>query len=319
MTHTRNANRKGDLNNAVDYRYRAYGMSIRSDISLPELDRAHSGLCDLRIRLCSSREQRAEGTLFEFGAETQRLSWSGAGSFAIHRTNDIEIKPAPNVAAEILHLPLLGPVMGVLLHLRGMMVLHASAVAVSGQGAAFLGNKGIGKSTLAAALIAAGHRLLADDLLAVRFRGLGKPLVVPGFPQLKLGSAAADAIVGGPALPALFPGSEKRQLRLTNQFSHAQLCPTRMYVLEQGLTARTTPMSPQEAFGALVSFTYVGRFGRDALGERGTREHFRQCASLARTVPFSRLAVPHGLANRLSDVVKLVEDDLNCSAERAQA
>lgn len=317
MTDSYPSTTMGEQGAAADYRYTAFGMSIRSNLSLPELDRGRSEPFDLNIRLCSAQEpsNSAEQTRFEFGPDTQRLYWRSAGSFVIRHTSEIEINPAPDVGAQILHLPLLGPVMGLLLHLRGMMVLHASAVAVHGQGVGFLGNKGAGKSTLAAALIAAGHDLLADDLLAVSLTSSGEPSIVPGFPQLKLGPDVADAILERPSLPVLLPGLEKRQLRLTHHFSQAQARPVRMYILERGQAAHATPISPHEAFAALISFSYAGRFGKDAFGHRGMEEHFRQCALLAKTVPFARLVVPDRLADRLCDVVRLVEEELDRRTE----
>jgi hypothetical protein len=51
--------------------------------------------------------------------------------------------------------------------LRGLDVLHASAVAIEGRAVAFLGASGAGKTTLAAHLAARGARLVTDDVLAV--------------------------------------------------------------------------------------------------------------------------------------------------------
>ena len=48
---------------------------------------------------------------------------------------------------------------------RGLMPLHASAVAVGSDVHAFCGSPGVGKSTLAAALCAIGHEFFADDSL----------------------------------------------------------------------------------------------------------------------------------------------------------
>jgi hypothetical protein len=51
--------------------------------------------------------------------------------------------------------------------LRGMHVLHASAVALAGQAVAFMGRAGAGKTTLASRMVAHGARLVTDDVLAV--------------------------------------------------------------------------------------------------------------------------------------------------------
>jgi hypothetical protein len=55
--------------------------------------------------------------------------------------------------------------------LRGMDVLHASAVALAGRAVAFLGASGAGKTTLAGRIVARGARLVTDDVLAVDVSG----------------------------------------------------------------------------------------------------------------------------------------------------
>jgi hypothetical protein len=51
--------------------------------------------------------------------------------------------------------------------LRGMEILHASAVEIEGEAVAFLGSSGVGKTTLAARLAARGAALVTDDVLAI--------------------------------------------------------------------------------------------------------------------------------------------------------
>src|SRR5262249_21151056 len=65
------------------------------------------------------------------------------------------------------------------LALRGILVLHASAVLDAAGVLAFCGGSGQGKTTLARALAAAGRELIAEDLLVVRSAG-DRPEVVAG-------------------------------------------------------------------------------------------------------------------------------------------
>jgi hypothetical protein len=55
--------------------------------------------------------------------------------------------------------------------LRGKEILHASAVALSGQAVAFMGVSGAGKTTLAGRLAARGAQLVTDDVLALDLAG----------------------------------------------------------------------------------------------------------------------------------------------------
>jgi hypothetical protein len=80
---------------------------------------------------------------------------------------------------------LLGPVIVLALALKNVWSLHASAAMYNENIIAFLGESGMGKSTLAAYLSKrTGWQLVADDILPVKDEnGLR---VLPRFPQLKL-------------------------------------------------------------------------------------------------------------------------------------
>lgn len=69
---------------------------------------------------------------------------------------------------------------------RGMVPLHACAVAVDGKAVLIAGPSGAGKSTLTAGLILAGSPFLADDLTAVSVRADGRKRIAPGRPTMRL-------------------------------------------------------------------------------------------------------------------------------------
>lgn len=64
--------------------------------------------------------------------------------------------------------------------LQGLEVLHAGAVAVGDAALAVTAPSGVGKSTVVAALVQTGARLLADDVLAVESREGSGVLAHPG-------------------------------------------------------------------------------------------------------------------------------------------
>jgi hypothetical protein len=298
----------------AQFAYRAYGLGIRSDIALPELEPDNADADDIAIRLQKVAWPSPEipgGAVIDLSADTQYLNWARVGRFAIRAAREINIEPAPDVSEALLRLPLLGPVTALLLYLRGHFVLHASAVSVGGKGAIFVGDKQAGKSTTAAVMVASGHRLLADDVVAIDVSARGAPSILPGFPQLKLDrDAAIDGIPErSEPLPLVQPNFIKLQHRLVGRFSHAPAPPTRVYVLTRGTNIAATPLSPSEALAALMRFSYVTRFGTDALKEGRAAEHFERCAALASAAQVSRLTVP-GKVDRLSEVVQLVERDL---------
>ena len=294
------------------YSYYAYGMAIHSEIRLPELEPDDSSTSDVEVRLLPAMRQAGTGCSpsFEFAAKVQCLAWGDVGRFWVRDARKIEIEPGPNVSESVLRLPLLGPVMAVLLHGRGLLTLHASGVAIAGLGAIFLGDKTTGKSTIAAALTAAGNRLLADDILAIDFSRSGGPFVLPGFPQLKLNPDSAQVLAGDHSLelPRILPGFEKRALRISDPFPRAVVPASRIYVLRRGDRAALLPLSRQDALVALIRFSYVSRFGREAFRGSAASVHFKQCAALANAVPAFVLEVPDNL-DRIEEVVLLLRAD----------
>jgi hypothetical protein len=125
------------------------------------------------------------------------LSYSayGLGDFIISEDgSEIVWRPGAGARHEYLRWVLLGRVMATAMYLGGTVCLHGSAVSVDGEGICFLAPKYHGKSTLAAAMVAAGARLVTDDVLPL---ALGADVRLrPGVPTLRLwqDSEAAVAI-----------------------------------------------------------------------------------------------------------------------------
>jgi hypothetical protein len=87
---------------------------------------------------------------------------------------------------------LIGQVLPLVAALRGLEVLHASAVAHGGLAFALAGDSGAGKSTLAAHLALRGHALVADDVLAISLAASGRPQAHRGSTALSVSRDDAD-------------------------------------------------------------------------------------------------------------------------------
>jgi len=68
------------------------------------------------------------------------------------------VEPEPGAEEAILRLYLLGPVLGILLHQRGFLVLHASVVSMAGAAVVFWVKK-VGENQRLLPLNARGHGL----------------------------------------------------------------------------------------------------------------------------------------------------------------
>jgi hypothetical protein len=85
------------------------------------------------------------------------------------------------------------PVMRTIFRLRAIPSLHAAALTRGGRTVLLVGDKGAGKSTLAAGLVLSGWTLLSDDLSRVERIG-EQWFVHPGYSQLKLRLDAQAAL-----------------------------------------------------------------------------------------------------------------------------
>ena len=190
---------------------------------------------------------------------------------------------------------LLGAAMGVLLHQRGVLVLHGSAIEVDGEACVFVGQRGWGKSTLAAGMVERGYRLLADDVVAIDFDGNGAPTVLPAFPQLKLWPDAIAALGRDPRrLRRLSSGFNKRERRVRAGFRTSPVRLRHVFVLAGGPCVEVEATQPHVALLDIIANLYVARFGTELL-DRRRGEHLPLCAEIGRNVPICRLNRPSDL------------------------
>lgn len=304
------------------FRYQAFGLGIASTIALPELLPAGPEPIDLEIRrrpTAADFPPSTAATAYDWTPGRQELLWPAVGRFTILDNAAIEVEAAPGVEDRLLAFPLLGPVMALVKHLRGSLVLHGSGVGVNGSGVVFLGDKLAGKSTLASAFLAHGHELLSDDVISISGLELSRPLIEPAFPQVKLSPAAAQVLAAtdSEAWPEVLPGFPKRQHRLALQTMSADIAPRMLFALTRGSKARIDRLDGGEIFGSLMHNCYVKKFiGRTLTPQAGSR-HLGQLAALARFCTVARLQVPDSL-ERLSEAVDLVERALGeCSGAPA--
>lgn len=290
----------------MQHSYQAFGLGITSAVPLPEL-LAGSGTADVEIhrgaplpRNSLPRRSSAETMV---GPTEWRLTYDDVGVLSVRDGRRIELAPLRGASPRSVRLTLLGPAMAVLLHQRGFLVLHASVVEVAGRAVAFLGDSGAGKSTLAAALHARGHRLVADDIAAVRIGPEG-PEVYAGFPQLKLWPDTLTALGrDAAALRRVEPGFEKRAHPVQEGFSERTILPlAQLHVVDEGAGVTLTRLRPREAFLALVQYAY----GIQRLEGVAGVEHFRARAEIVRHALVYRLARPWNLG-ALHTVVERVE------------
>jgi hypothetical protein len=282
-------------------RYSAFGLSIASDIRLPGLPSGPNHY-DLSIELrARSDEAPASEARLTVDSGVARFDVPQFGRVTVAHGREVVVAPHASADTRSIEAFLVGPALAIALQQRGCAVFHATAVAIGATAVALLGEKGAGKSTLAAALVARGHALLSDDVVVLD----GEPPTVDvlrGGRTLRVNPDVAAALgLAVDELERVVADSDKRL------WSPAADAPKRVrlghfVVVERGDTVRCARLEPSDAFPELVRHTYGARF--QFLEHAGLAEsRFRQCAALARAVPTWRVA--HG--DRLETLPSLVD------------
>lgn len=293
------------------YSYLAYGLVFRSELEIPELTPvAPRGEPDVLIRRgpITWRPADLETTASDVAPALVHLYFAETGAFRIRAGREITIDAEPGGGASVVRLCLLGPVLASLLHQRGLLVLHASAVAIGPRAVAFVGARGWGKSTMAAHMQALGYPLLADDVVAVDTSDATEIRLFPGYPQVKLWPDAARHFGIAPeAMAFLQPRLPKRGLRFDRGFSTEPVRLSTVYVLGVADEIGVERLSGREAFVELLAHSYLARH-IEATG--ACARHFAQCADLARRLDLFALRRPRALS-ALVDVARCVLDQFS--------
>lgn len=323
----------------MEHFYSAYGLSIGCDFPLPELMPLEAvPNPDVRVRLADSCGESLEPleslecaranpvqAFCRLRRNLAEIAWPDVGRFHLEMGRDVRIEPAPEVPETTLRAHFEGPVLSMLLYQRGFLVLHASAAALfdlSDEWGAvgFLGYSGDGKSTMAAALHARGHRMVSDDIVAVPLPGAAAPLdsrfhlyssapaqrfplVFPAYPQLRLWPQSVRALgEDASVLPLLYPHQERRVRRVAQGFETAGVPLRALFVLEESENLTLRRFTPAQAIVQLVQHSYCLNLG----DPREAAAQFGKCGALAQTLPVFGLQRPKDLS-RLAEVAAFIE------------
>lgn len=196
-----------------EYRYAAFGMDIRSPLplALPPADADAARGWRLEILEAALPETLRLGRSLggiRYGLAGDALSFDvpGVARYAIEGAERIVVESAAGATANAVGIYIAGLLLPILLSRRNILTLHGSAVVGESGCLVFLGDRGAGKSTTAAAMASFGYAMLCDDVVPVT----ADSLVLPGIPLPKLLPDAYGRLIGDPAATARrFDGVDK--------------------------------------------------------------------------------------------------------------
>ena len=304
------------FSNSQEYSYIAYGLNIGSTIKIPDLVDGNLE-SDVKVRFGDLTDQFLDCTIKTPVIETpgcrvrvsehaMSFDWPKIGKFLIVNGDEVVVEPASEAIEDDLVPFLTGPVMIALLHQRGYLVLHGSSVMINGATVAFLGQKGHGKSTLAATMSVRGHSLLSDDVVPIYFSD-GKPHTIPGYPRIKLNPDSVNAIGSDPdSLPLIHRLIEKHSFTTPQFRSGEPVELSAVYFLDLSDKIEIQSIKQTQGFVELVANTHANHHLKRLNSQE---KHFGICQQLVLSVPVFRLARPHRF-DLIEDVCLAVENHI---------
>lgn len=292
------------------FTYRVYNLVISSEFELKELKPCESGAsADLVIRSADLNllKNGLPDQEYKFSNDRQVAVFPEVGAFVINGLNEVLVEPKPGVSDELLALPLLGPILAIWLHLRRQFTLHGSAIVHERRAYGFIGDKGAGKSTLAAMLLKnPGVEFLTDDLLVIT----EKQEVLRGFAQMKLSNEAllhSDTELGQ-IRPLPVPDFPKSQFLLDGHLPDAAVQLGGVFALRRGPETMIEDVTMSDAIRILLRFSYIARFVDREMNAAERQHMFDSTTRLAATGKVKCLYVPEKI-EKLSQVIDVLNSN----------
>lgn len=315
--------------------YSAFGLSLRSNAPIPGLvssgKNAPTSDVEIHLAVRPDDSDESDAALEELYYVSSQKDEHGEPAFRIWRTADSKYlrmdyvdgvrfwfdRGAKNLwstwpenfTIADASVYLLGPILGVLLRLRGVTCLHASAAAFGDHAVAFAGPEGAGKSTTATALGRRGHAIISDDIVAVEERD-GGFFVSPAHPYVCLWPESIEMLYGREkSVPAFASSWEKGRLSLAEndlRFQEQALPLGAICLLGERSSDAAAPfieIAPsRENLFALIANSY----GTNLLENEMRAREFELLGRLVARVPVWRLR-PNQDGSKIEGLCELIE------------
>jgi len=302
------------MSQRTEYRHTLYGLVVSSQIACPQLYKYDGNappdvIIEKGMVADIVHPGKYRGFKFEASEHEVMIKTDTIARMLISAGSHIFIQPYPESSDDDVRMLLLGWGMGALLHQRGILPLHAASVVppTDGPCMAICANSGTGKSTLTAAFLQRGYRLLDDNLSAILSGD--KISILPGCPELKLGEQSLelwsrDWIREVPTSPC----RDKISMLLPKHFEKNAQPLGSVFILSTGdsLRGRIKTLRGSEAFFLLNQNIFCYRF---AVGMGRPECHFETLAKIANRTPIFSIELsrprphPDRLAAMIEDLV----------------
>lgn len=278
--------------------YEAYGLTVTSDIALPELLPIYieDDKADIFIKKADLHALWSEHSVpdddFVIKKDWIMFHVSKMAIFLIQSGNRIEFCPIDSAQEDEIRLYILGTCMGAILMQRKILPIHGSAVAIDGKAYAIVGDSGAGKSTLASAFLKRGYKLMSDDVIPVTLNDEHIPIVTPSYPQQKLWLESLNHFeMDSNHYQPLIVREDKFAVPVQDQFITEQLPLAGVFELIKGENTEIDikPIQSLQRFYKLYHHTYRNFF----IQKSGLMDwHFNTSAKMIKKIEFFQLRRP---------------------------
>lgn len=297
-------------------RYIIHGLVVDSDTELPQMKTTDAEAVDIVIRdgdVPGALDNTLHKSVIHEVNESEFLfNVRNVARYYVRDGKEIIISRFPDSSENSVRLFLLGTSLGVLLHQRNLVPLHASAIVTPKGAVLFAGQSGMGKSTTAAAFAyKKGYQLLADDVSVLQERD-GEVVLVPGIPGQRLWADTLrklEVSSDAGAFEAVRPDMEKYNVPMATRYYDAgPLRVASIYILHSTITDE---IEINDITGIAKFSTIINVIYRQRILDRMKRqsEIMQTLTTLASQVRLSNVVRPRK-GNTIEELLDLLDEDL---------
>jgi len=183
-----------------NFYYKAFGLTFRSCIEHPEfIGQQSTSVSDCVISFGSVphnlNNPDAVGGVYQSKGQQFILRIEHVARYLIENGDKITIQKVPGASDRETIVFLWASAVAVLLHQRGKLIVHGSSIMQGENAIIFSGSSGSGKSTIASTFAThKGAMIISDDITAISMDPSGTPVVLPGYPLMKLWRDSSDKL-----------------------------------------------------------------------------------------------------------------------------
>ncbi len=299
-----------------NYYYKAFGLTFRSCIEHPEfVAQPSTSEFDCVISFGSVppnlNNPDAVGGVYQFKGQQFILRIEHVGRYLIENGDKITIEKFPKASDRETILFLWASAVAVLLHQRGKLIVHGSSIMHGENAIIFSGSSGSGKSTIASTFAThKGAMIISDDISAISIDPFGIPVVLPGYPLVKLWRDSSDKLgMEWDDSRLIRDKVNKMMVNINDKFVHHAVPLRQFYLLSY---KNNGPVAINEVNGYKKLELLTGKIFRKNFlkkQESGTFDIFTEASKILPKIRICTLERQHGIG-RVDETIEMIEQDL---------